>query len=443
VCSFREDFDLSGDLPEVISARLRDSSHLLILCSQYAARSQWVQRELRQFKALHGGNTILPAWLDLDPAEAFPDYFDREGLAANLSFTAQTSTSDWLAQAAMESHKLVAKVWRVELRAVHDRFEEERRRSEQLDLEARAALAELLAQEEGRGGDALVRAVESAGRSALRELEPPSRAFGALASSIRAARAIQVVGHAGPVEVAEFSPDGAYVLTGGTDHTARIWRSLDGHLAKTLKTHSSPVGSVDISPDGTRAVTGSSDGFAALWTFPDGNLLQALDHGGPGPVRVRFSRDGSQVLTLTEGLRIWSAENGRLVMGFDRPTPDDSPPGAVSLPQSAVSPEGSRYLCWEGKRRALIWDVQKRTLVATLTEDEDGVFAPIFSPDGNRLYVSRSNGTGSLWHVNAATKVTLLKGASWSNATFSDLSVVSDTCASRTSESSFPASFAV
>ncbi|MCI0535596.1 MAG: TIR domain-containing protein, partial [Verrucomicrobiales bacterium] len=277
VCTYREDFDLSGDLAEVISARLRAASHLIVLCSPRATSSKWVQQELREFKAVHGRN-ILAARFDLDPAEAFPDYFTVEGLATNLSFTPVMSASDWLAQAVMESHKLVAKVWQIELRAVHDRFEEERRRSEQLDLEARAALAELLTQEEDRGVDALINAVESAGRSILKELDPPTRAFGALASSIRAARTIQIVGHAGPIEVAEFSPDGAYVLTGGADHTARIWSSRDGHLVKTLGPHSSAIKSLDISPDGTRAVTGGSDGVAVLWSFPDGQFLQTLNH---------------------------------------------------------------------------------------------------------------------------------------------------------------------
>ncbi|MGH6812924.1 MAG: toll/interleukin-1 receptor domain-containing protein, partial [Methylocella sp.] len=56
-----------------------------------------------------------------------------------------------------------------------------------------------------------------------------------------------------------FSPDGARVLTGSWDKTARLWDAATGKEIRAFKGHEDFVFSVAFSPDGARVLTGSGD----------------------------------------------------------------------------------------------------------------------------------------------------------------------------------------
>lgn len=68
-----------------------------------------------------------------------------------------------------------------------------------------------------------------------------------------------LVGHAGHVFSAAFSPDGERLVTGSEDQTAKIWSTATGECLRMLIGHTSHVFSVAFSPVGERLVTGSCD----------------------------------------------------------------------------------------------------------------------------------------------------------------------------------------
>ena len=48
----REELPTSHELGKVINQALKDSSHLVVICSPRSAKSQWVNEEIKQFKSL-------------------------------------------------------------------------------------------------------------------------------------------------------------------------------------------------------------------------------------------------------------------------------------------------------------------------------------------------------------------------------------------------------
>ena len=78
----RDELPASGDLGSELTAALRDSLFLVVICSPAAARSQWVNEEVLTFKRTHGEGRILaliasgmPGASAVDPAapdECFP-----------------------------------------------------------------------------------------------------------------------------------------------------------------------------------------------------------------------------------------------------------------------------------------------------------------------------------------------------------------------------------
>lgn len=86
---FRDRDELTGaaDLSSTVTAALEASRHLIVICSPSAARSRWVDEEVRTFKRMGRGNRILTLVVDGEPnASARPGEELQECFAASLRF---------------------------------------------------------------------------------------------------------------------------------------------------------------------------------------------------------------------------------------------------------------------------------------------------------------------------------------------------------------------
>ena len=69
----------------------------------------------------------VAAVLSASPVVVAPGYFHGDEIAADLAPPPDASRKEWSAAIARESHKIVARVWRLQLQEVFDRFEADRR----------------------------------------------------------------------------------------------------------------------------------------------------------------------------------------------------------------------------------------------------------------------------------------------------------------------------
>lgn len=69
----RDELPSTADLGETISAALRDSWCLIVLCSSSAAASQWVNTEIKEFRELGRGDRIFPLIVGGEPNAARPE----------------------------------------------------------------------------------------------------------------------------------------------------------------------------------------------------------------------------------------------------------------------------------------------------------------------------------------------------------------------------------
>ena len=91
-----------------------------------------------------------------------------------------------------------------------------------------------------------------------------------------------MVGHGGMVRAIDVSPDGARVLTGSFDFTARLWNFAEQTEIGVLDAHAGPVTNVAFLPDGARALTTSDDQTAILWDLKTLKPLKRLNGHGRG-----------------------------------------------------------------------------------------------------------------------------------------------------------------
>jgi len=86
---FRDRDELTGaaDLSSTVTAALEASRHLIVICSPSAARSRWVDEEVRVFKRMGRSNRILTLVVDGEPnASTRPGEESQECFAPSLRF---------------------------------------------------------------------------------------------------------------------------------------------------------------------------------------------------------------------------------------------------------------------------------------------------------------------------------------------------------------------
>jgi len=116
-----------------------------------------------------------------------------------------------------------------------------------------------------------------------------------------------------------YSPDGRWLIGGGTSRNVQVWRTSDGTSVYTLN-HAHQVSDIAISPDSSTAATATcitsvdtdcTEGGIWLWDLSTGRLLNKL-RGFPSMVEnVAFSADGSSLIAASRNgtLRIYATSD--------------------------------------------------------------------------------------------------------------------------------------
>ncbi len=256
---------------------------------------------------------------------------------------------------------------------------------------------------------------------------------------------VRLIGHQGPVASVCFSADGARILTGSWDRTARIWDAWTGVELRVFTGHTGWIWSARWNPDETRVVTGCGDTTARVWDSVTGKSLRTVTRSGCVN-SVAFSPDGSRVLAAGwDGMaRIWDADTGveRVVLeGHDGIvmravwSPDGSQvatsgfDGTLRLWNSitgkqtwliraderraigvAWSPDGTRLACGGLDGITRIWDAKSGKELLALRGHAGGVVGVGFSPDGTCLATAGGDRTARVWDAKTGLELLVLRG---------------------------------
>jgi WD40 repeat protein len=189
----------------------------------------------------------------------------------------------------------------------------------------------------------------------------------------------------------EVSPDHTYLVSGGSDNTARVW-SPDGQLLHTLTGHQDAIYTVDISPDSETIVTGSLNGDVKLW-HRDGRLRRVIETQQAPITKLEFSPDGKSlaVAGTQKTLRIWNLD-GQLMHDIDHD---------VTLAALAFSPNGQ----WLATADASSVQLRRRNgeVIRTMTDHQTagGLMGTIaFNPDSTMFAVTSRNDDLNTWQID-------------------------------------------
>ena len=80
------------------------------------------------------------------------------------------------------------------------------------------------------------------------------------------------------VKSAQYSVDGARILTASHDHSAKIWDANTGELLQTLAFHKYEILSASWSPTGDHVLIATTRGDAQIWDVGTAKIRKTLRH---------------------------------------------------------------------------------------------------------------------------------------------------------------------
>jgi WD40 repeat protein len=235
-----------------------------------------------------------------------------------------------------------------------------------------------------------------------------------------------LVGHVGDVTTLAFSPDSAFLASGGEDATIRVWDVETGNSVGAPMQHSAQVSGVAYSPDGLILATSGYDDTVRLWSV-DPVRVYNRTFGVPlippmiqeyAMTSVAFSplTDGESFLLMAGGtdsaIRRWRVNRDGTV---DDTNAVELRGGAGSALSIAFSPDG--HFLASGHQpfdrlnsNVYLWDMQapEPQIVGVMQGHTNGVQSVNFSPSGAMLTSASSDGTVRLWNVNSRSAMLVL-----------------------------------
>ncbi|WP_428310759.1 toll/interleukin-1 receptor domain-containing protein [Hydrocarboniphaga sp.] len=391
----RDELPSSAELGGVINRALGESRYLIVLCSPEAAKSRWVNEEIRQFKALGRADRVLALIVDGEPnardpqRECFPPALLCDEAADGVS--APIPVEPIAADARREGDgevlarmKLVSGLLNVGL---DELLRRERRRRIRRRIGWAAGIAAVIA---------LAATSLAIQRDRFRETERLRR----LAQLVENGRRELLAGS--QMRAAVFL-SAAY--SEGVDTPAlrfmlhQAMQPIDA-LNQVIDS-GAPVLKLKLSGDDHTLVTLSSAGELRAWSLPDAKPIArfpVLDVGGVqsycGPT---LSEDGRRVALASIAasgdrgvLKVWSLPDGELLL--------DQAIAAMNC--SMASPfnrDASAIVAIAPDERPRVWSLNSGVSWAPPTSMLARTSVASFSPDGQWLAAGNRDGSVWLW----------------------------------------------
>ncbi len=216
---------------------------------------------------------------------------------------------------------------------------------------------------------------------------------------------------------AQFSPDGRYLVAGGS-YGIRIWRielaagsSPEPALTATLwKSLDGACWNIRLSPDGRHlgwlARDPRSHGLH-VWNFQESAPPLPVTADLIGNVQsFSFTPDGSRLLLVATNRAVgtWAVATQKRVSAFDTVDPKRTSPWTYTC-NLCLSPDGAKLAMASISSAGVdLWEPKTGQLLFSLPEANGTVWWLAWSPDSQRLAVSRSNGDVTVWNLKQVEK---------------------------------------
>ncbi|KAJ3280519.1 hypothetical protein HK104_000609 [Borealophlyctis nickersoniae] len=212
-----------------------------------------------------------------------------------------------------------------------------------------------------------------------------------------------LVGHTDLVNSVGISDDGGKVITGSDDTTARIWDVETGRAECVLSHHSDAVNCVAMLGD--LVATGAEDRTAAILNMTSTAIIAKM-YGHKGILTaISFARDAEVTVTGCEDgiIRFWETKTGNLLRSFSC--------GAWIFSLDVSADERIVVVGTDTKRyTAEVLDAHSGCILTTLRGHSSIVRCVAIAEDGHTIVTGSNDNTARIWDAATGEMFTTLRG---------------------------------
>ena len=230
-------------------------------------------------------------------------------------------------------------------------------------------------------------------------INPSNAARYAMLTAARLPEIASLTGSAFPLESVAFSPDGKTLVGVNGAGEILLWNVATPHQFKgRLNSIYSPVNSVALGPGGKVLVAPSLRGGIRLWNMATHRQVASPFKSSTGGINsVALSPDSKILASVSNAgtVRLWNTATGRQIG-----SPLNGDTGPVN--SVAFSPAGRTLASVTGNGTVGLWDVATGHRVRNYISGGAGSRGIVtFSPNGKTLASVAGNGTVGLWNVTS------------------------------------------
>lgn len=193
------------------------------------------------------------------------------------------------------------------------------------------------------------------------------------------------------VNALDWSPDGQYVLSGGTDQIIKCWDGASGALVRTWRMHGGPVLSLVWSPDSKRflSVGEESSGKKVRIVHLEWESAKATQSKFAGSLvkDVAWSPDGRTLACAVHGPYSFLCDAKAGEIRHKR----QKPPDVYENTSVTWSPDGSRAVLLNYRAKPVVWEATTGKILHTLELLRGDYYQAAWSPDGRWLAINNAN----------------------------------------------------
>ena len=241
-----------------------------------------------------------------------------------------------------------------------------------------------------------------------------------------------ITGHIDHVESIAFSPDGNRLVSSGLNKAMQLWNVNTGTKQHAFVGHTAYVSGVVFSPDGKTIASGSYDGTLRLWDADTGLEQRTLIKISGNVRSVDFSPDGKKVACAAtvgdynpmpylrdSNIYLFDVETGstlHTITAYKAPLfagnepefhPTEHTRPVISI---AFSPHGNMLASSSSDGTIRLWHSQTGEHLRVFAKQVNWVYSMAFSPDGHMLACSGRDGNLRLWDVQSGMQMKTLTG---------------------------------
>jgi WD40 repeat protein len=196
---------------------------------------------------------------------------------------------------------------------------------------------------------------------------------------------------AGEIFACAYTPESAFVLSGGWDGHLRLWEASTGRQVSAIPASGKALSACAVSPDGRQWLSGSMEGLMSVWDpVSHQTRIQFVAHTRP-IASIVFSPDGQMVATASWDKKLSLRSTAKIRDGQVLSGHGDIVGGCRFLP------DGNHLLSWSHDGTVLIWDVPTAQKAKALKGHSDRVTCAAASPDGQWVASASRDNTLKLW----------------------------------------------